>query len=83
MSVRSSVCLSRRSTAAAAAGGFAAEVGRGSRYRSIAAAAARYAGRVNIGPTARRCTSFTLIDDERFFVTFETFSLIFLRLSTF
>jgi len=56
-SARPSVCLSPRSTAAsaAAASGFAAEVGRlYSRYRSIAAAAARHAGRVNFGPTARR-----------------------------
>jgi len=28
--------------------------GAGSRYRPIAAAAARHAGRVNVGPTARR-----------------------------
>jgi len=50
VSVRPSVCLSRRETAAAVAGGYSAEVGTGSRYRSIAAAAARRADRVNIGP---------------------------------
>ena len=37
--VRPSVCLSRRSTEATAAGGFAAERPAGSRYRSIAAGA--------------------------------------------
>jgi len=36
VSVRLSVCLSHRSTAAAACGGFAAERPAGSRYRSIA-----------------------------------------------
>jgi len=54
-----SVRLSRRSTAAAAAGGFAAEVGR--RYRSIAAAASRLAGRVNFGSTVRRSNILVLI----------------------
>ena len=49
-----SVCLYRRLTAAAAAGGFAVEVGPGCRYRSTAAAAARHAGRVNFSPTVRR-----------------------------
>jgi len=46
LSVRLSVCMSRRPTAAAAAGGLADEVG-----RSIAAAASRHAGRVNFGRT--------------------------------
>jgi len=41
--------LSRLSTTAAAAGGFAAE-----RWRVLAAAAARRAGRINSGPTVRR-----------------------------
>jgi len=45
-SVRPPVCLSRRSKAAMAVGGFAAEVGRGS-----AADIDRYAGHVNFGPT--------------------------------
>jgi len=40
-------------TAAAATGGFAAEVGRGQQV-SIADAAAGRAGRVNFGPTVRR-----------------------------
>ena len=44
--------MSRRSTASAAASGFAAEVRRGQhRYRSMAAASARYAGRQQGGPT--------------------------------
>ena len=57
---RSSVCpsvllLSRQSTAASAAGGFAAEVGRGQQIdRSIAVAAARHVGRINFGPMLRR-----------------------------
>jgi len=64
-SVRLSVCpvdrqQQRRPT------GLLLRSGAGSRHRSIAAAAARHAGRVNFGPTARRCTSFTLTDDERF-----------------
>ena len=53
-SVRLSVSLSRRSTAATAIGGFAAERFAGRRYRSIAAAAARHVGRVNRGPGVRR-----------------------------
>ena len=60
LSVRLAVCpvrrfvrLSHRSTAARADGGFAAEVGRGSKCRPIAAAAARHAGRVNFGPTVK------------------------------
>jgi len=55
-SVRPSVCLSRWSTAAAAAVGFAAEVGRGQQILiDEAAAAARHAGRVNfVGSTVRR-----------------------------
>jgi len=55
-SAHPSVRLSLRSTAAAAAGGFAARVVRGQQicYRSIAAAAARHTGRVNFGPTVRR-----------------------------
>ena len=53
------VCVSRQSTTSAAAGGYAAEVGRGplGTYRSIAAAAVRHAGRVNAGlPARRQCT---------------------------
>jgi len=46
-----SVCLSQRSDSRSR---FAAEVWRGSRYRSIAATAARNAGRVNFGPLVRR-----------------------------
>ena len=50
-----SVCLSRQSTAAAAAGGFAAEVGRSHQiYGSIVAAAARLVGRVNFDTTVTR-----------------------------
>jgi len=48
-----SVCLSRRSTAAAAVGGFAAEVGHGQQIVPIDAAVARHAGHVNFGPTVR------------------------------
>ena len=49
-----SVCLSRRSTATAAAGGFAAEVGRRQQISIDSCCSARLAGRVNIRPTARR-----------------------------
>jgi len=62
-----SVCRSRRSTAAAVAGGFAVEVGRGSRYRSVAAAAAaavaQHAGRVNFDPNVRRSNILVLGED--------------------
>jgi len=51
-SVRPSVCLSRRSTAATA--GLLLRSRTSSRYRSIADAAALHAGLVNHGPTARR-----------------------------
>jgi len=52
VSVSPFVCLSRRSTAVAAAGGFADEVGRGpAAGRSITAA--QHAGRVNFGQTLR------------------------------
>ena len=51
-----SVCLSRRLIAAAAVGGFAAEVRRGQQISidDSTAAAAQHAGRVNFGPTVRR-----------------------------
>jgi len=50
-----SVRLSSRSTASAAAGGFAAEVGRRQQISLDSSdAAARHAGRVNFGPTVRR-----------------------------
>jgi len=51
-----SVCLSHQLIAAAAIGGFAAEVELGvhNRYRSIAASAARHTGRVNSDPTLGR-----------------------------
>jgi len=45
-SVRPSVCMSHRSTAAAACGGFAAERPADTRYRSIAGAGAQQQMRV-------------------------------------
>ena len=56
-----SVRLSRRSTATAAAGGFAAEVGRRQQLSIDSCCSARLAGRISIRPTARRssdCTCF-------------------------
>ena len=43
--------------------------GAGSRYRSIAAAAARHAGRVNFGPTVRRSNILTDFLPERHYAS--------------
>ena len=59
MSVRPSVRLSRRSTAVAA--GLLLRSGAGGAYRSLAAAAARHAGRVNFVPTITRSNILVLI----------------------
>ena len=60
--------LSRQSTAASAAGGFAAEVGRGQQIdRSIAVAAARHVGRINFGPMLRRSDILAISESFSFF----------------
>ena len=68
VSVRLSVCLSRRSTAAATCGRFAAERGRGQqmsidacRRPTASTAAARLAGRVNCGPNVRRSNVYLFV----------------------
>jgi len=67
VSVRQSVCLSHRSTAAVAAGGFAAEVG-SKRYQLIAAAAVRHAGRVNFAKEVKHnCVAFGPCTYEEYF----------------
>jgi len=59
-SVRPSVCPVDRQQQRRPAG-LLLRSGAGSRYRSIAAAAARYAGRVKCGPTARRSDILVLL----------------------
>ena len=64
---RPSVCLSHRSTAVAPVGGIDAEVVRRSKCRQIliAAADARHANRVNVGPSERRSNRLVRTEKER------------------
>ena len=64
---RPSLCLSHRTTAVAPVGGIDAEVVCRSKCRQIliAAAAARHAGRVNVGPTERKSNRLVKTEKER------------------